>query len=134
MQQNNTPFEDFKAMAAEAVSSAGKAAKYYSFVSKQKMLILREQERIRRLYTRLGKICYKDYITDEEPDEAEYLPLYEQVTSSFRYINEMREALAQAKREYQSSQGLTVRPEKDAAVPEAQTPVAESEGAVPVTE
>lgn len=92
--------EDLKAKANEAAQNAAKTAKYVAFVSKKRLAILSEQEKIRRAYTKLGKIYYKDYVTDEEPDEAEYKPLCDAITASFSRINDMKEEIAAAKAEY----------------------------------
>ena len=51
----------------------------------------------RRCYTQLGKVYYKDYVTDEEPDDAEYDPLCERISQSFRRINRLRQELEAAK-------------------------------------
>lgn len=87
-------------LALGAAESAGKAAKYYGFVSAQKLSILREQERIRSLYAKLGKVCYKDHVLDEEPDEAEYLPLFDEISRCYRRLSGLRASLEEARREY----------------------------------
>lgn len=86
--------------ASGAAQSAAKAAKYVALISKKRLAILNEQEKIRRSYTKLGKVYYKDYVTDEEPDDAEYCPLCESISESFRRINELREEIAAAKAAY----------------------------------
>jgi len=63
----------------------------------QVFAILAEQDKIRRCYTQLGKVYYKDYVTDEEPDDAEYDPLCERISQSFRRINRLRLELEAAK-------------------------------------
>lgn len=95
--------EQFKEKAAGAAESAAKTAKYLAFVAKTKMEIRLEKEKIRRLYAKLGKVYYKDYVTDEEPDEAEYKPLCELISDSFRRINALKDALEDAKEAYNSS-------------------------------
>ncbi|MBE6984452.1 MAG: hypothetical protein E7434_02340 [Ruminococcaceae bacterium] len=92
--------EDLKEKAAGAALSAAKTAKFVASVSKKHMEIAMEKERIRKIYAKLGKIYYKDYITDEEPDEAEYRPLCESISESFRRINELKDEIAEAKEEY----------------------------------
>lgn len=92
--------ENLKEKAADAALSAAKTAKYLAFIAKKRMEITMEQEKIRRAYTKLGKVYYKDYITDEEPDEAEYQPLCESISESFRRINELKDEIATAKAEY----------------------------------
>lgn len=104
--------EDLKAKANEAAQNAAKTAKYVAFVSKKRLAILSEQEKIRRAYTKLGKIYYKDYVTDEEPDEAEYKPLCDAITASFSRINDMKEEIAAAKAEY-NGEDVDVDPEAE---------------------
>ncbi len=95
--------EMFKEKATGAAQSAAKTAKYVALVSKKRLAILNEQDKIRRNYTRLGKVYYKDYVTDEEPDEAEYEPICEDISESFRHINTLRDEIAQAKAAYQDA-------------------------------
>ena len=92
--------DHFKEKANEAAVSAAKVAKYVAFVSKKRLAIVSEQDKIRRAYAKLGKVYYKDYVTDEEPDDAEYKPICEEISVSFRRINELREEIAAAKAEY----------------------------------
>ena len=69
--------------AVDVAQSAKRTAVLLATISQKKLLIAREQEKIRRNYTRIGKVYYKDYVTDEEPDEAEYKPLCEEISNSF---------------------------------------------------
>ncbi|MBQ3216265.1 MAG: hypothetical protein IJB35_00410 [Oscillospiraceae bacterium] len=91
---------NFKEKANDVAESAGRTARYVAHISKCRFEILTEKERIRRNYTKLGKVYYKDYITDEEPDEAEYKPLCDAVSESYRRINELKEEIECAKEEY----------------------------------
>ena len=95
--------EVLKEKVIDAAQAAGRAAKLAATISQKKVLIAREQERIRRNYTRLGKVYYKDYVTDEEPDEAEYKPLCEAISNSFRYINDLKEDIEDAKEAYRAA-------------------------------
>lgn len=92
--------DNIKDKANAAAQTAAKAAKYVALASKKRLEIVKEQEKIRRNYAKLGKVYYKDYVTDEEPDEAEYKPICEEISVSFRRINELREEIAEAKAEY----------------------------------
>ena len=100
----NENVEALKDKAVDAAQAAARAAKLVAILSQKKLLIAREQEKIRRNYTRLGRIYYKDYVTDEEPDEAEYKPLCEAISNSFRYINDLKDDIADAKEEYSAAQ------------------------------
>ena len=95
--------EALKDKVVDAAQAAGRVAKLAATISQKKILIAREQERIRRNYTRLGKVYYKDYVTDEEPDEAEYKPLCEEISNSFRYINDVKEDIEDAKEAYRAA-------------------------------
>ena len=92
--------ENIKDKANAAAQTAARAAKYVALASKKRLESVKEQEKIRRNYAKLGKVYYKDYVTDEEPDEAEYKPICEEISVSFRRINELREEIAEAKAEY----------------------------------
>ena len=95
-----TTMDSLKDKANSAAQSAAKTAKYVASISKMRLEILKERERIRRNYTKLGKVYYKDYVTDEEPDEAEYKPLCDDISASFRRINELRDQIAAEKEAY----------------------------------
>ena len=128
--------------ATEAAQSAAKAAKYVAFVSKKKLAIAAEQEKIRRAYGRLGKVYYKDYVTDEEPDDAEYAPICNAISDSFRRINTLKEELSDAKDAYRAdkedeelSRGVVILPvdepekEPEVVVKTEEAPKAEPEAA-----
>lgn len=95
-----TTMDTLKDMAGNAALSAAKATKHLAMLSKLRLEILREKERIYYNYAKLGKVYYKDYATDEEPDDAEYKPLCEDISVSFRRINLLRERIAAEKEAY----------------------------------
>jgi len=98
---------NWKAAAADAAKAAGSAAKHYAYISKKRIEIVAEQERIRRAYTKLGKLYYKDYVTDEEPSEDAYTPICDSITDSFRKINRLRKEIEEAKEMYKNPCGET---------------------------
>jgi len=99
----NEHLENFKNKAIDCAATTAQTAKLLAFLSKQKVLIKCEQEKIRRNYAKLGKVYYKDYITDEEPDDAEYQPLCDEISASYQYINQLREEMEDAKDEYREA-------------------------------
>jgi len=111
-----TTMDSLKDKAANAAQTAAKTAKHVASVSKMRLEIVKEQERIRRNYSKLGKVYYKDYVTDEEPDEAEYKPLCDDISASFRRINELREQIAAEKEAYKSGAAVEA-PCEDPGVP-----------------
>ena len=89
--------ETLKCKAVHVAAGAAQTARLVALISKKKFAILAEQDKIRRCYTQLGKVYYKDYVTDEEPDDAEYDPLCERISQSFRRINRLRQEMEAAK-------------------------------------
>ncbi len=86
-------YEELKAKAKKAAVGAADAAKQLAALSKCKVQIVAEQEKIRSLYTKLGKLYYKDFITDEEPDEAEYEPLCDNISAHYRKLSQLRDLM-----------------------------------------
>ena len=97
----STNFDNFKKKVKTAASATVDATKQFAIISKCKLLIAAEQEKIRSLYTKLGKVYYKDYVTDEEPDEAEYKPLCSQISARYRKIAQLRDRIEEVKANYQ---------------------------------
>lgn len=95
-------FEELKDKALHAASVTADAAKQLAIISKCRVQIVAEQEKIRALYAKLGKVYYKDYVTDEEPDEAEYEPLCDSISAHYRKISRLRELMEEAKSNYQA--------------------------------
>ena len=134
--------EEIRNLASDAAQSAAKTARYIALVSKKRVEIAREQERIRRLYAKLGKVYYKDYVTDEEPDDAEDAPISNAISDSFRRINTLKEELSDAKDAYRAdkedeelSRGVVILPvdepekEPEVVVKTEEAPKAEPEAA-----
>ena len=94
-------FEELKDKALEVAGVTAEVAKQLALISKCRILIVAEQEKIRNLYTKLGKTYYKDFVTDEEPDEAEYNPLCDSISEHYRKISHLRDVMDAAKKEYQ---------------------------------
>ncbi len=94
-------FETIKNKVKGAASATVDATKQFAIISKCKIKISTEQDKIRSLYAELGKLYYKDFVTDEEPDEAEYLPLCNRISAHYRKIAQLRERMNKAKTDYQ---------------------------------
>lgn len=94
-------FEELKDKALEIAGITAEGAKQLALISKCRILIVAEQEKIRNLYTKLGKTYYKDFVTDEEPDEAEYNPLCDSISEHYRKISRLRDIMEAAKKGYQ---------------------------------
>ena len=95
-----TTFDELKDKALQAAGNAADAAKQLALISKCRLQIAAEQEKIRSLYTKLGKLYYKDYVTDEEPDEAEYRPLCDGISEHYQRISRLRSLMDEAKNNF----------------------------------
>ena len=88
-----------KGYAANAAQTAVKKTKMLASVAKANIAILSEEEKIKKAQIELGKIYYKDFILDEEPDQAEYLPLCDKITESLKLIDNLKLEIALAREE-----------------------------------
>jgi hypothetical protein len=111
-----TNFDELKEKARKVAGATVDAAKQLALVSKCRVQITAEQEKIRSLYAKLGKLYYKDYVTDEEPDEAEYEPLCDQISAHYRKISQLRDMMEEAKNNYDTVKKdcKTAKAQKDA--------------------
>lgn len=93
----NDSLEALKGLVAEAASAAARVTKSAAAVTKSNISILTEQDKQKKAYLELGKLYYRDYITGEEPDDAEYLPLCEAITEAAKNIEALRGEVEEAK-------------------------------------
>ena len=93
----NDNLETLKGFVAQAAQAAGRVTKSAAAVTKSNISILSEQEKQKKAYLELGKLYYRDFVTGEEPDDAEYLPLCEAITEAAKNIEALRGDLEDAK-------------------------------------
>ena len=93
----NENFEVLKEAAAGVAKSAAEKTKLLSIIAKDNLEILAEQDKMRKAYTELGKVYYKDFAMEEEPDEAEYLPWCSKITECRKKIEALRDEIADCK-------------------------------------
>ena len=93
----NESLETLKGFVAEAAQAAARVTKSAAAVTKSNISILTEQDKQKKAYLELGKLYYRDYITGEEPDDAEYLPLCEAITEAAKAIEALRGEVEEAK-------------------------------------
>ncbi|MBQ1372065.1 MAG: hypothetical protein IIY70_03955 [Oscillospiraceae bacterium] len=106
----NESLEALKGLVAEAAQAATRVAKSTAAVTKSNISLLAEQDKLKKAYQELGKLYYRDFITGEEPDEAEYLPLCNAITEATKNIELLRDELEDAKASFG-------KPEKEAQEP-----------------
>ena len=115
----NDSLEALKKLAADVAQAATKFTKSAATVTKANIGILSEQEKLKKAYAELGKLYYRDYITGEEPDDAEYMPLCEAITEATKAIEDLKTKAEEAKNPKEA-------PEAEETVEEAAEEVAES--------
>lgn len=85
--------ETIRGKATEAAQAAQKVAK----MAKIRISIAGEEERIKKAYVELGKLCYEDYLTDTVSGGEAYLPWHQKIDAARQQIQLLREQLAQLK-------------------------------------
>ena len=94
-------FETIKEFAAGAAQTAAKKTRQLATIAKDNLAIFAEEEKIKKAQQELGKLYYKDFVMEEEPDEAEYLPWCEKITQSRKTIEALRIEIEQMRAETQ---------------------------------
>lgn len=89
--------EAIKGYAANAAQTAAKKTKMLATIAKANISILAEEDKIKKAQIELGKVYYKDFILDEEPDQAEYLPWCEKITESLKLIDDLKAQIEASK-------------------------------------
>ena len=93
----NDSLEALKGLLSEAAQTAARVTRSAASVTKSNINILTEQEKQKKAYLELGKLYYRDFITGEEPDDAEYLPLCDAITEAAKNIDALRADVEVAK-------------------------------------
>ena len=86
----NNGFDALKSMINDVAMAATRMTKSAAAVTKANINILTEQDKLKKAYMELGKLYYRDYITGEEPDDAEYIPLCDAITEATKNIDGLR--------------------------------------------
>ena len=84
-------FENFRDIASEAAQTAAKKTKKLAEIAKANLSIYSEEDKIKKAYSELGKLYYRDYVVGEELDEAEYLPWCQKIDESKQTIADLRD-------------------------------------------
>ena len=89
----NETMDALKKLASDMAQTASAAAKKAALVTKTNLEILSQTDKRKKAYLELGKLYYRDFITGEEPDDAEYLPLCDAITEATKSIDELKSVL-----------------------------------------
>lgn len=108
-------FEDIKDTAVDLAQTAAQKAKELATIAKAKASIAAEEIKVRRAYTEIGKLYYRDYALGEEMDSAEYLPWCDKITASKAVIEDLKDMIDDIR-----STGVVTDEEMDTAA--AETP------------
>ena len=111
----NDSFEILKNLLSDTVQAAAKATRGAAAATKANLNILSEQDRLKKAYLELGKLYYRDFITGEEPDDAEYLPLCEAITEAAKNIEALRGEVEEAKAAFGTKPTREEAPEEEPA-------------------
>lgn len=82
--------EAIKSYATNAAQSAANKTKKLAAIAKANIAILAEEDKVKKAQLELGKVYYKDFILNEEPDQAEYLPWCDKITESLKLIDNLK--------------------------------------------
>ena len=120
-------FEALRGFATNAAQSAAKRSKRLATMAKANVAIQQEEVKVRKAQLELGKVFYKNFVSGEETDMSEYLPLCEKITTSLNIIEGLKAEIEQAKA------GAEAPAEEPAEAPaEEEAPAAEEAPAEPV--
>ena len=89
--------ETIRGFAANAAQTAASTTKKLAAIAKANINILAEEEKVKKAQLELGKVYYKNFISGEDTDLAECLPLCEKITASLKLIDELKAQIAQAR-------------------------------------
>lgn len=90
-------FESLKDFAANASQSAAKRSRKLATMAKANIAIQQEEVKVKKAQYELGKVFYKNFVSGEETDMSEYLPLCEKITTSLNIIEGLKAEIEQAK-------------------------------------
>ena len=90
-------FETIRGFAANAAQSAAGKTKKFAAIAKANFNILAEEEKVKKAQLELGKVYYKNFISGEDTDLAECLPLCEKITESLKLIESLKAEIEQAR-------------------------------------
>ncbi len=111
-------FDAIKGYAANAAQVAAKKTKMLAVIAKANVAILAEEDKVKKAQMELGKVYYKNFILDEEPDQAEFLPWCDKITESLKLIDNLKLEIELARKENESASAKEV-PEDVNEEPEA---------------
>jgi hypothetical protein len=125
-------FEKLKQQAGVAAQAAGSVAqtavqqtKSLASIGRVKLAIASEEDKLKKAYTELGRLFYRDYEAQTEADMEDYLPWCGKVSDAKAEIQKLQEELARIRAE---------EPEEEPVIVITETPGPEPVPEVPATE
>ncbi len=89
--------ETIRGFATSAAQTAAGKTKKLASIAKANFAILAEEDKVKKAQQELGKVYYKNFISGEEADLAEYLPLCEKITESLKLIESLKAEIEKAR-------------------------------------
>ena len=118
--------EALRGFATNAAQSAAKRSKRLATMAKANVAIQQEEVKVRKAQVELGKVFYKNFVSGEEADMAEYLPLCEKITASLKIIEGLKAEIEQAKSGAEAPAPEAPAPEAPAEAPAEEAPAEEA--------
>ena len=89
--------ETIRGFATNAAQTAAGKTKKLASIAKANFAILAEEDKVKKAQQELGKVYYKNFVSGEEADLAEYLPLCEKITESLKLIESLKAEIEEAR-------------------------------------
>lgn len=89
--------DNIREKATEVAQTAARKTKQLAEIAKANVSIYSEEDKIKKAQQELGKLYYRDYVVGEELDEAEYLPLCQQIDEAKQTIADLRDYIEELK-------------------------------------
>jgi hypothetical protein len=113
--------------AADAADTAVKQTKTLASIGRVKLAIAGEEDKLKKAYTELGRLFYRDYEAQAEADMEEYLPWCGKASDARAQIQQLTEELEKIKAESETAPEAEPEPEAEAEDPAIFADFAETE-------
>lgn len=94
--------------ATNAANTAVKQTKTAAAIGKLKLNMAQEEDKMKKAYTELGRLYYRDYETKAEPELEEYLPWIQRVSDAKAAIEDLAAQVELVKAGVQSQEAAEV--------------------------
>lgn len=100
--------------ATNAANTAVKQTKTAATIGKLKLNMAQEEDKMKKAYTELGRLYYRDHENDAQPELEEYLPWIQRVSDAKAAIAELSQQVEAVKAENQTVEVVDVTEPEEA--------------------